>query len=94
MAKITFSGSFINSLPIGRGCGRDNLGRTIKSDITCVFCNYAWGADKVCIIIPSELWCDVIVTINGLTVDLADIYPPEINTIMRKAIKLFPNFRG
>ncbi len=94
MAKITFSGSFVNTLPIGSDCDRDSMGNVRKSEVSCIFCNYAWNNNKVCIIIPCEKWIDIIVTINGLTVDLLDIYPNEVNIIMRRALKLFPHFRG
>jgi len=93
MAKIAFSGSFVNSLPIGRGCGRDSMGNVCKSEISCIFVNYKMGVDTICVIIPSESWIDIIVTVNSITVDLTGEYPNDINIIIRKAVKLFPNFR-
>ena len=93
MATIKFSGSFVNTLPIGHSMGRDGRGNVIKSEITCVFCNYVVEGDKVCVILPSKKWIEVIVTVNSMTVDLSGEYPNIINSIIRRARKAFPHWQ-
>lgn len=93
MATIKFRGSFVNSLPIGSGMGRDGRGNVIKSEITCVFVNYTIGIDKVCVILPSEIWAEIIITVNGLTVDLNGEYPNILNKVCRMAHKQFPHWQ-
>jgi len=95
MANILFSGSFVNSLPIGgsAGLGRDIKGNIIQKDITCIFCNYIAGDNKYCVILPSESWIDVIITVNGITIDLNGEYDSIINSIIRKARKAFPTWQ-
>lgn len=95
MTSIKFSGSFVNSLPIGgsAGLGRDIRGHIIQKDITCLFVNYVVNDNKYCVIIPFKKWCDTLITINGNTIDLNGEYDPIINNIIRKAARAFPHWQ-